>query len=59
MVVNTFVRHYHDQVSDQLPDLQDQKLLTLCWRSFSESGRERVASCVADKDSLSVIYECL
>jgi len=57
--VNTFSRHYNDQVSDQLPDLQDQESLTLCWRTFSESGRVRVAFCFAYQGSLSVIYECL
>jgi len=57
--VNTFSWHYNDQISDQIPNLQDQKSLTLGRHSFSESGRERVAFCFAYEDSLSVIYECL
>ena len=29
-VANTFIVHYNDQVSDSLPDLQEQKSLMLC-----------------------------
>jgi len=36
-------------MSDQLPDLQDQKLLTLLWPSFSWSGRESLAFFLAYK----------
>jgi len=32
-----------DQITIQLPYLQDQKLLRLCWRWFSEWGSDRVA----------------
>jgi len=56
---NTSSMHQNGQVSNQLPDLQDQKSLTLCWRSFSESGRERIAFSCAYKGSLYVVDECL
>jgi hypothetical protein len=39
--------------------MQDQKSLTLHWRSFSEWGRECVTSSFAYKDRLYRIYECL
>jgi len=54
-----FITHYNDQDSNQLPDLQYQKLLILCWRSFSESGRERVAFSFANIGNLYHIYEYL
>jgi hypothetical protein len=57
--VNTFSRHYNDQVADQLPEIQDPKSLTLCGFTFSELGREYVASCLPYEGSMSVIYECL
>ena len=37
------IMHSNDQIASELPDLQDQKLLTLRWRSYSEWGREHVA----------------
>jgi len=40
---NTLIMCIHYQVTFLLPDLQDQKSLTLCWHSFSRWGRERVA----------------
>jgi len=48
---NTLIiyRIYHT-VFD-LPDLQDQKSLTLCWRSISEWGREHEARSLAYKTS--------
>jgi hypothetical protein len=39
MVADTFCTHYHNQVCDQLPDIQDQQSLTLCWCSFTEMGK--------------------
>jgi len=39
----------NNQIAFELPDLQDQKLLTLRWRSISEWGRECVASSSAYK----------
>ena len=57
--VNTFSRHYSDQVSDQLPDFQDQKSVMLFSSSFSKSDSEHVASCFVYEGSVSVIYECL
>jgi hypothetical protein len=58
-VVNTLSSHYNDQHSDQLPNLQVQKWLILCWRWFLESGRECVASCFAYEGSLFVIDKFL
>ena len=40
---NTLIMCIHYQVAFLLPDLQDQKSLTLRWCSFSRWGRERVA----------------
>ena len=48
----------NDQVTFQLPDLQDQKLVSLCWCSFSQWGREGVASSSTYKDDQYVIIEC-
>ena len=42
-----------------LPKVQEQKLLTLCWRSFSEWGRECVTFSFAYKCSLYLIYKHL
>jgi len=56
---NTFSMHHSYQVAYSLPDLQDQKVLMLCWPSFSEWGRKRVAFFFAYKGSLYLIYECL
>jgi len=44
---NTLIMRIHYQVAFLLPDLQDQKLLTLRWRSFWRWGRECVAFCFA------------
>jgi len=48
-----------DQTTFQLPDLQDHTLLMLCWRSFSEWGREHVAFSIAYKGGQYLIYEWL
>jgi len=56
---NTLSMHQDGQVSDYLPDLQEQKSLTLCWRSVSVSGRERIHFSFAYKGSLYVIYASL
>jgi len=39
---NTSPMHNKEQITFQLPDLQDWKLLTLHWGSFWRSARERV-----------------
>jgi hypothetical protein len=57
--VNPISRHYNDLVSDQLPDLEDKKSMTLCWHSFSELDVESVTSCCAYEGILSVTNECL
>jgi len=49
--------HSNDQIAPELPDLQDQELLTLRWRSYWEWGRERVALSFAYKSSQYHIYE--
>jgi len=54
---NTLNMHSNDQIACELPDLQDQKSLTLRWHSFSELGRERVALSFAWKASQYHIYE--
>jgi len=41
------------------PKMQDQKSLTLRWRSFSEWGRECVTSSLAYRGSRYIIYERL
>jgi len=43
MAFNMFSRHYNHQVAHQLPDLQDQTLLMLCWCSFSVCAMECVS----------------
>ena len=43
----------------RLPKMQDQKLLMLHWRSFSEWGRKNVTFFFAYKGSLYLIYERL
>jgi len=56
---NTLIMYNNDQVTFQLPDLQDQKLLTLCRRSFSEWGREGVTLSFAHTGNLYLIYDYL
>jgi hypothetical protein len=48
-----------DQSQIRLPKIQVQKSLTLCWRSFSEWGRECVTFSFAYNCSLYLIYEHL
>jgi len=38
-----------DHIPPRLPKIQDQKLLSLCWRSLSRRGGESVALSVAQK----------
>ena len=54
---NTFLILHNGQLLDWLPDLQGRKLLTLCWRSVSESGREGTAFSIAYKASQYVISQ--
>jgi len=56
---NTFNTHYSNQVTDSLPDLQNEKSLMLCWRSLSKWGMEHIAFSFDYKGSLYLIYECL
>ena len=51
--------HQNGQVTAELPDLNNKKLFTLCWRVVSESGRDSIAFSFAFKGSLYVIYEFL
>jgi len=39
--------HNSKQITAQIPYLEDQKSMTLCWRSFSECGSDCVAFCFA------------
>ena len=57
MAANTMIMHSNNQIACELPDLQDQKLMTLCGRSYSEWGLECVATSFAHKDSQYHIYE--
>jgi len=47
---NTLILNGRSQISAELPNLQDQKSLTLRWRSFPEWGSDWVAICFANKD---------
>jgi len=40
---NTMITYSNDQIALEIPDLQDQVSMTLCWRSLSKWGRECVA----------------
>jgi len=54
---NTWIIYRNKHIAFDLPDLQDQKLLTLRWHSISEWGREREALSFASKDNQYHIYE--
>jgi len=49
--LNIVIMYSNDWITVELPDLQDQYLLTLCWSSLSRWGRERVALSFAYKAS--------
>jgi len=51
MGANTLIMSSNDRITFYLPDSQDQNLLTLSWRIFSEWGRECFALSVALKAS--------
>ena len=53
------IMHSNKQIASELPDLKDQKSLTLHWRSYSEWGRERVAPTFAYRASQYHICEWL
>jgi len=48
-----------EQITFQLPDLQDQNSVMLCWRSLSEWGSKCVAFSFALKYGQYVIYDRL
>jgi len=54
---NTLMIYRNDHIAFDLPDLQDQKMLTLRWRSISEWGRECEVRSFAYKASQYRIYE--
>ena len=54
---NTLIIYRNDHIAFDLPDLEDQKSLTLRWGSISEWGREREACSCAYKASQDGIYE--
>ena len=45
-----------EEIAFQLPYVQDQKSLTLRWRSFSEWGSDRIACPFAYKDCQFIGY---
>jgi len=59
MAVNSSVMCLNIQAMPWLPNMQDQTLLTLCWRSFSECSREWVAFVFARKGCQYRINGCL
>jgi len=48
--------HNNDQVTGELPYLQDHKSLTLRWRTCQEWGGDRVAILFANKNGQYVRY---
>jgi len=54
---DTFVMDNGEQIASQLTYLEDQKSLTLCWRSLSECGCYRVALSFAYEGWQYVDYE--
>jgi len=54
---NTVIMDCNDQIAFELPDLQEQNLMTLCWCTLSEWGRESVPLSFADEASQYLIYE--
>jgi len=56
---NTFSTPYRSQVSDQLSFLHNKKFLMDFWHSVSESGRERIAWCLAYTGNLFINSEFL
>ena len=56
---NSLIMYSNDQMVFELPDLQDQNSITLCWRSLSEWGRECVAPTFAYAAIQYLIYEWL
>jgi len=55
---STFITKY-DLSEVWFPRMHDQKLLTLCWCSFSWWGREGIAICFAYKGSQKLLYDLL
>jgi hypothetical protein len=53
---NTSVMHNNDQVTGELPYLQDDKSLTLCWPTYYEWGGARVALTFANKSCQYIRY---
>jgi len=56
---STLYMNYCHKVTLRLPKLKDQKSLRLCWRWFSEWGRERATVVFALKGGRCLIYRCL
>jgi len=59
IVANTSYMNCSHEVKFWLPTMQDQKSLTLHWRSFSGWGREGVAIDFASEGSQYLIYRYL
>jgi len=58
-VVNSSIMSSNIHAMPWLPNMQDQKLLMLRWRWFSECGREHFAVAFAPKDCHYLINGCL
>jgi len=56
-VANTLIIYRNNHIAVDWPDLQDQKSLTLRWRSISEWGKERQARSFAYRAGQYFIYE--
>jgi len=56
-VANTLIIYTNDHIAFDIPNFQDQKLLTRDWRSISEWGREREANSFCYKTCQYCRYE--
>jgi len=59
MAVNSSVMSWSIRTMPWLPNMQDQKSLTLHWQWFSEWGRERVDIVFASQGGQYFFYGCL
>jgi len=59
MVAHTWIIYCNDHITFELPYLQDQNYMMLCWYSLSEWVREHVALLFAYTVGECLIYEWL
>jgi len=57
MAANILIMYSNVQIAFELPELQDQYSLMLCWCSFSDLGREHVTLSCAYTASRYLMYE--